>query len=95
MRAVVQRVSRARVLVDGAVVGEIGPGLCILLGVAQTDDEGPSGDAPSGSAESNGAQPADESSSEPSSKSEGEQGSSTDKAEGSKRSRRGTSRGAA
>ena len=40
MRAVVQRVSRARVLVDGAVVGEIGPGLCILLGVAQTDDEG-------------------------------------------------------
>jgi hypothetical protein len=51
--------------------------------LAQTDDEGPSGDAPSGSAESNGAQPADESSSEPSSKSEGEQGSSTDKAEGS------------
>jgi len=40
VRAVVQRVSRARVLVDGAVVGEIGPGLCILLGVAQTDDEG-------------------------------------------------------
>ncbi len=26
-------------LVDGAVVGEIGPGLCVLLGVAQTDDE--------------------------------------------------------
>ena len=39
MRAVVQRVARARVLVDGAVVGEIGPGLCVLLGVAQTDDE--------------------------------------------------------
>ena len=26
-------------LVDGAVVGEIGPGLCVLLGVAQADDE--------------------------------------------------------
>ena len=39
MRAVVQRVSKARVLVDGAVVGEIGAGLCILLGVADSDDE--------------------------------------------------------
>jgi D-aminoacyl-tRNA deacylase len=38
MRAVVQRVARARVLVDGAVVGEIGPGLCVLVGVAQADD---------------------------------------------------------
>ena len=26
-------------LADGAVVGEIGPGLCVLLGVAQADDE--------------------------------------------------------
>ena len=26
-------------LVDGAVVGEIGPGLCVLLGVARADDE--------------------------------------------------------
>ncbi len=39
MRAVVQRVSRARVLVDGEVVGEIGAGLCVLLGVAETDGE--------------------------------------------------------
>ena len=39
MRTVVQRVSQARVLVDGEAGGEIGPGLCVLLGVAETDDE--------------------------------------------------------
>ena len=33
MRAVVQRVSRARVTVEGRVTGEIGAGLMILLGV--------------------------------------------------------------
>ncbi len=37
MRAVVQRVTRARVTVDGAVVGEIGRGLLVLLGIAPTD----------------------------------------------------------
>jgi D-tyrosyl-tRNA(Tyr) deacylase len=37
MRAVVQRVSEASVVVDGAVVGAIGPGLCVLVGVAQGD----------------------------------------------------------
>ena len=37
MRAVVQRVSRAAVRVDGAVVGEIGAGLLVLLGVAADD----------------------------------------------------------
>src|SRR5205807_7286415 len=37
MRAVVQRVSRARVLIDGACVGEIGQGLLILLGITQSD----------------------------------------------------------
>jgi D-aminoacyl-tRNA deacylase len=38
MRAVVQRVTQARVLVDGSVVGEIGPGLCVLVGVTHDDD---------------------------------------------------------
>jgi D-tyrosyl-tRNA(Tyr) deacylase len=37
MRAVVQRVSRAKVTVDGCVTGEIGPGLTILLGVGRND----------------------------------------------------------
>ena len=37
MRAVVQRVSSASVSIDGAVVGEIGPGLMVLLGVAEGD----------------------------------------------------------
>jgi len=39
VRAVVQRVSQARVEVDGAVVGEIGRGLCVLVGVRQGDTE--------------------------------------------------------
>ena len=38
MRAVVQRVSEARVLVGEQVAGEIGPGLCVLLGVARGDE---------------------------------------------------------
>ena len=37
MRAVVQRVTRARVTVDDDVVGEIGTGLVVLLGVASDD----------------------------------------------------------
>jgi D-aminoacyl-tRNA deacylase len=39
MRAVVQRVLRSRVVVDGATVGTIGPGLLVLLGAAPGDDE--------------------------------------------------------
>lgn len=39
MRACVQRVSRARVLVDGKVVGQTGRGLVVLLGVAEDDGE--------------------------------------------------------
>jgi D-tyrosyl-tRNA(Tyr) deacylase len=37
MRAVLQRVSRARVLVDGSVIGEIGPGLVVLVAVGRED----------------------------------------------------------
>ncbi len=37
MRAVVQRVSRAKVTVDGEVTGEIGLGLLVLVGVGAAD----------------------------------------------------------
>jgi D-tyrosyl-tRNA(Tyr) deacylase len=37
MRAVLQRVIRARVVVEGEVTGEIGPGLLVLLGVGKGD----------------------------------------------------------
>lgn len=37
MRAVVQRVTRADVTVDGETVGQIGPGFLVLLGVAADD----------------------------------------------------------
>ena len=39
MRALLQRVSRAEVRVDGKVVASIGPGLAILLGVGHADDD--------------------------------------------------------
>jgi D-aminoacyl-tRNA deacylase len=39
VRAVVSRVSTAAGIVDGAVVGEIGPGLLSLVGVGRADDE--------------------------------------------------------
>jgi D-aminoacyl-tRNA deacylase len=39
VRAVVQRVSRGRVVVEAKVVGEIGRGLCVLLGIAESDGE--------------------------------------------------------
>ena len=38
MKAVVQRVARARVRMGEETTGEIGPGLCVLLGVARGDD---------------------------------------------------------
>ena len=40
MRAVVQRVSSASVMVGGETVGAIGAGLCALVGVAHGEDEG-------------------------------------------------------
>ena len=39
MRVVIQRVKRARVEVDGAVTGSIGPGLLLLIGISRTDNE--------------------------------------------------------
>jgi D-tyrosyl-tRNA(Tyr) deacylase len=37
VRALVQRVTQARVSVGGEIVGEIGPGLCVLVGVTHDD----------------------------------------------------------
>ena len=37
MRAVIQRVKRASVTIEGQVVGQIGPGLCVLVGVTHGD----------------------------------------------------------
>jgi D-tyrosyl-tRNA(Tyr) deacylase len=39
MRAIVQRVSRAQVAVDGEIVGEVGYGLLVFLGVTHADAE--------------------------------------------------------
>ncbi|MDQ3181082.1 MAG: D-aminoacyl-tRNA deacylase [Acidobacteriota bacterium] len=39
MRAVLQRVSRAKVLVDGEIVGKIGKGILVLLGISRADSE--------------------------------------------------------
>lgn len=39
MRALIQRVSSARVVVGNEVTGEIGPGLLVFLGVNRTDQE--------------------------------------------------------
>ncbi|MEM9191424.1 MAG: D-aminoacyl-tRNA deacylase [Myxococcota bacterium] len=39
MRAVAQRVTQARVTVEGEVVGEIGPGLLVYLGAGRGDEE--------------------------------------------------------
>ena len=39
MRLVIQRVSQAKVTVQGKEVGAIGPGLCLFLGVAKGDTE--------------------------------------------------------
>jgi D-tyrosyl-tRNA(Tyr) deacylase len=38
VRALVQRVTEARVRIEGEVVGEIGSGLCVLVGATHDDD---------------------------------------------------------
>jgi D-tyrosyl-tRNA(Tyr) deacylase len=43
VRALVQRVTRARVTVDDEVVGEIDAGLCAFVGVTHADDEAAAG----------------------------------------------------
>lgn len=40
MRALIQRVSRSSVVVDGETIAEIGPGLLVLLGIERDDDTG-------------------------------------------------------
>ena len=40
MRTIVQRVTCSKVQVDGQTTGEIGPGLCVLVGVTHEDDAG-------------------------------------------------------
>ncbi len=39
MRALVQRVTQASVTSNGVLAGEIGPGLCVLVGATHTDTE--------------------------------------------------------
>ena len=39
MRLVIQRVSRASVTVENTIIGQIGPGLLVLLGIEQADSE--------------------------------------------------------
>jgi D-aminoacyl-tRNA deacylase len=39
VRAVIQRVTEARVTTGPEIIGEIGPGLCVLLGIGKQDDE--------------------------------------------------------
>lgn len=39
MKLVIQRVAHASVRVDGEIIGEVGPGLLILVGIGEGDDE--------------------------------------------------------
>lgn len=39
MRALIQRVSTAKVVIEGEISGEIGPGLLVLLGITHEDSE--------------------------------------------------------
>ena len=40
MRAIVQRVSRANVKIDGKITGEIGTGIVVFVAISNTDDQG-------------------------------------------------------
>jgi D-Tyr-tRNAtyr deacylase len=46
VRALVQRVTEARVRIAGSVVGEIRTGLCVLVGVTHDDDDGVARNSP-------------------------------------------------
>lgn len=37
MKVIIQRVARASVTVDGKLISEIGQGLCVLVGICQSD----------------------------------------------------------
>lgn len=39
MKAVIQRVSSAKVIVNGELISEIGRGLCVLVGICNEDNE--------------------------------------------------------
>jgi D-aminoacyl-tRNA deacylase len=39
MKALIQRVTKASVTVDGQIISEIGKGICVLIGICKSDNE--------------------------------------------------------
>ncbi len=39
MRLIIQRITEGRVIIEGAVAGTVGPGLCVFLGIAKGDSK--------------------------------------------------------